>query len=110
GPVCGRTLAAHCADVMRITGPHLPAMPELDIDTGRGKMSVALDLRAGEERERLAGLLREAHIFVQGYRPGGIAALGFSPEACAEMRPGIVTVSLSAYGHAGPWALRRGFD
>jgi hypothetical protein len=47
---------------------------------------------------------------VQGYRPGGVAALGFSPEACAEIRPGIVTVSLSAYGHAGPWASRRGFD
>jgi crotonobetainyl-CoA:carnitine CoA-transferase CaiB-like acyl-CoA transferase len=110
GPVCGRTLAAHGADVMRITGPHLPALPELDIDTGRGKLSVALDLRAQEERERLAGLLREAHIFVEGYRPVGIAALGFSPEACAEMRPGIVTVSLSAYSHVGPWASRRGFD
>ena len=57
-----------------------------------------------------ASLLREAHVFVQGYRPGGLAALGFSPEACAEMRPGIVAVTLSAYGHAGPWAGRRGFD
>jgi crotonobetainyl-CoA:carnitine CoA-transferase CaiB-like acyl-CoA transferase len=49
-------------------------------------------------------------VFVQGYRPGGLAALGFSPEACAEMRPGIVAVTLSAYGHTGPWAGRRGFD
>jgi len=49
-------------------------------------------------------------VFVQAYRPGGLAALGFSPEACAEMRPGIVAVTLSAYGHAGPWAGRRGFD
>ena len=47
---------------------------------------------------------------MQGYRPGGLAALGFSPEACAEIRPGIVAVTLSAYGHAGPWAARRGFD
>jgi len=82
----------------------------LDLDTGRGKLSAALDLRAAEERERLAGLLREAHIFVQGYRPGAIAGHGFSPEACAEIRPGIVAVSLSAYGRAGPWANRRGFD
>ena len=110
GPVCGRTLAAHGADVMRITAPHLPGLAELDADTGRGKLSAALDLRAAEERERLAALLREAHIFVQGYRPGGLAKLGFSPEACAEMRPGIVAVTLSAYGHAGPWAARRGFD
>ena len=110
GPVCGRTLAAHGADVMRITAPHLPGFALLDTDTGRGKLSAALDLRAEEERERLAGLLREAHVFVQGYRPGGIAALGFSPETCAEIRPGIVAVTLSAYGHAGPWASRRGFD
>jgi crotonobetainyl-CoA:carnitine CoA-transferase CaiB-like acyl-CoA transferase len=110
GPVCGRTLAAHGADVMRITAPHLPGLAELDADTGRGKLSAALDLRAAEERERLTALLREAHIFVQGYRPGGLAKLGFSPEACAEMRPGIVAVTLSAYGHAGPWASRRGFD
>jgi crotonobetainyl-CoA:carnitine CoA-transferase CaiB-like acyl-CoA transferase len=110
GPVCGRTLAAHGADVMRVTGPHLPNLGPHDIDLGRGKLSTELDLRAGEERERLASLLRQAHVFVEGYRPGGLAALGFSPEACAEMRPGIVAVTLSAYGHVGPWAGRRGFD
>jgi crotonobetainyl-CoA:carnitine CoA-transferase CaiB-like acyl-CoA transferase len=110
GPVCGRTLAAHGAEVMRITAPHLPGLGLPDVDMGRGKLSASLDLRAGEERERLAGLLRGSHVFVQGYRPGGLAALGFSPEACAEMRPGIITVTLSAYGHEGPWAGRRGFD
>ena len=110
GPVCGRALAAHGADVMRVTAPHLPGLATLDIDTGRGKLSTVLDLRAAEERERLTGLLRQAHIFVQGYRPGGLAALGFSPEACAELKPGIIAVTLSAYGHQGPWAARRGFD
>ena len=110
GPVCGRALAAHGAEVMRITAPHLPGFAELDIDTGRGKLSAALDLRAAEERDRLTSLLRSSHIFVQGYRPGGLAALGFSPEACAELRPGIIAVTLSAYGHEGPWAGRRGFD
>jgi crotonobetainyl-CoA:carnitine CoA-transferase CaiB-like acyl-CoA transferase len=110
GPVCGRTLAAHGADVMRITAPHLPGLPGLDIDMGRGKLSAHLDLRSFEERERLRGLLRESHILVQGYRPGALASLGFSPEACAELRPGIIAVTLSAYGHDGPWAGRRGFD
>jgi crotonobetainyl-CoA:carnitine CoA-transferase CaiB-like acyl-CoA transferase len=110
GPVCGRTLAAHGADVMRITAPHLPGLPNLDIDMGRSKLSAPLDLRSFEERERLGSLLREAHIFVQGYRPGALASLGFSPEACADMRPGIIAVTLSAYGHEGPWAERRGFD
>ena len=110
GPVCGRTLAAHGADVLLVTAAHLPAIAPLVIDTGRGKLSTALDLRAPEGRARLAGLIREADVVVQGYPPGGIAALGFGPAETARLRPGIVYVSLSAYGHAGPWAERRGFD
>ena len=49
-------------------------------------------------------------MFVQGYRPGAIAGRGFAPEAAARIRPGIVYVSLSAYGHQGPWVARRGYD
>jgi hypothetical protein len=39
-----------------------------------------------------------------------LAALGFSPEDAARINPGIIYVTLSAYGAAGPWAGRRGFD
>jgi hypothetical protein len=56
------------------------------------------------------GLAREADIFIQGYRPRAVAAHGFGPEEMARLRPGIVYASLSAYGHEGPWARRRGFD
>jgi crotonobetainyl-CoA:carnitine CoA-transferase CaiB-like acyl-CoA transferase len=49
-------------------------------------------------------------VLVQGYRPGGLAELGVGPDAAARARPGIVYVSLSAYGHVGPWAGKRGFD
>ncbi len=73
GPVCGRTLAAHGADVLNITAAHLPAMEALVIDTHRGKLTAQIDLREALGRDRLAGLLREADIFVQGYRPGAIA-------------------------------------
>jgi crotonobetainyl-CoA:carnitine CoA-transferase CaiB-like acyl-CoA transferase len=110
GPVCGRTLAAHGADVLLITAKHLPAMKDLVIDNGRGKVSASLDLRDAKARETLAGLLKQADIFVQGYRPGAIAQYGFSPPEAARIRPGIVCVSLCAYGHEGPWAGRRGFD
>lgn len=110
GPVCGRTLAAHGADVMRVTSAHLPDIPGLDVDTGRGKLSTHIDLRGEDGKAALARLLETADIFVQGYRPGGIAERGFSPEHVAEVRPGIVYVSLSAWSHAGPWATRRGFD
>lgn len=110
GPVCGRTLAAHGADVLLVISPNLPNVGELAIDTGRGKLATHLELRDAADRETLRGLVKGADIFVQGYRPGGLAAKGFSPEETARIRPGIVHVSLSAYGQVGPWSAKRGFD
>jgi crotonobetainyl-CoA:carnitine CoA-transferase CaiB-like acyl-CoA transferase len=110
GPVAGRTLAAHGADVLLISGPDLPSIPWLAIDTGRGKLTSFVELKKEEGRQVLRDLLADADIFAQGYRPQSIAALGFSPERAANINPGIVYVSLSAYGHVGPWAGRRGFD
>jgi crotonobetainyl-CoA:carnitine CoA-transferase CaiB-like acyl-CoA transferase len=109
GPVGGRALAAFGADVMLVNAPHLPNISAI-ADTSRGKRSALLDLRDDADRATLGRLIDEAQVFSQGYRPGGIAALGFGPEAVAERRPGIVYVSLSAYGTQGPWAARRGFD
>lgn len=110
GPVAGRTWAAHGADVMLISAKNLPSIPWLVIDTGRGKLSSFADLKTEAGRETVRGLLAQADIFSQGYRPHSIAALGFAPEDAARISPGIIYVSLSAYGHAGPWAGRRGFD
>jgi len=110
GPVCGRALAGHGAEVLLVTAAHLPSMLPLVIDTGRGKLSAAIDLRQSSGRETLAQLVRQADVFVQGYRPGAVAAHGFSAEEVARLRPGIIYASLSAYGHEGPWAYRRGFD
>jgi crotonobetainyl-CoA:carnitine CoA-transferase CaiB-like acyl-CoA transferase len=110
GPVCGRTLAAHGAEVLSVTGPGIPDIETLVMDGGRGKLRAQIDLATESGREALRALAREADVFVQGYRPGAIAAKGFAPEQLAEISPGIVCVSLSAWGHAGPWANRRGFD
>src|SRR5580700_3381619 len=110
GPVAGRTLAVHGADVLLISGPDLPAIPWLTIDTGRGKLTSFVELGSEQGRGVLRDLLASADIFSQGYRPHAIAGLGFSPQDAARINPGIVYVSLSAYGHAGPWAERRGFD
>src|SRR5579863_510405 len=110
GPVAGRTLAAHGADVLLISGADLPAIPWLTIDTGRGKLTTFIDLKRDEGREQLKALLAEADIFSQGYRPQALADLGFSAQEAARINPGIIFVSLSAYGHVGPWASRRGFD
>ena len=109
GPVGGRALAAYGADVMLINSPDLPNI-EAIADTSRGKLSAHADLRSDAGCDALTRLLGEAHVFVQGYRPGGLAALGFGPGQAARQRPGIVYVSLTAYGTQGPWAQRRGFD
>ncbi len=109
GPVGGRALAAYGADVMLVNAPHLPNI-EAIADTSKGKRSVHVDLRTPEGRAAMDALVQGAHVFVQGYRPGALARLGYAPEALAERRPGIVCVSLSAYGTQGPWNDRRGFD
>src|SRR5258708_9621424 len=110
GRVAGRTLAVHGADVLLISGPELPAIPWLTIDTGRGKLTSFVELKSEQGRGVLRDLLASADIFSQGYRPRALANLGLSPDDAARISPGIVYVSLSAYGHAGPWAERRGFD
>src|SRR5215813_877584 len=110
GPTCARTLAEHGADVLKITAAHLPNLGYQEWDTGHGKLSAQLDLRQSDSVEILRGLARRADVFSQGYRPGTLAGRGLSPEELAALRPGLVYVSLSAFGHAGPWASRRGFD
>lgn len=109
GPVCGRTLAAYGADVMLINSPDLPNI-EAIADTSRGKRSTLIDLTRQQGCETLRELTRGAHVFVQGYRPGGLARFGFGASDAARLSPGIVYVSLSAYGHEGAWSDRRGFD
>jgi crotonobetainyl-CoA:carnitine CoA-transferase CaiB-like acyl-CoA transferase len=110
GPTSGRVLAENGADVLHIAAPHLPYQTEILMDTGHGKRCAWVDLGTPAGVETMKGLLSEADIFTQGYRPGTVAARGFSPEQVAALRPGIVCVSICAYGHEGPWSDRRGFD
>ncbi len=110
GPTSGRVLAENGADVLHVAAPHLPYQSELLMDTGHGKRCAWIDLLTPAGVETMKALLGEADIFTQGYRPGTLAGRGFSPEQVAALRPGIVCVSLCAYGHEGPWASRRGFD
>ena len=109
-PVAARTLAQHGADVLAISAAHLPNIESLVIDTGRGKRSAHIDLRDASGRATLRELVRGADVFLHAYRPGALAARGFDAQALCALRPGLIQVSLSAYGHAGPWAERRGFD
>lgn len=110
GPVAGRTLAAHGAEVLYVASPNVPNLPALVADTGRGKRACAIDLETEQGRAQLRALVEQADIFLQSYRPGALARHGFGPAQVAAMRPGIVVATLSAYGDTGPWAGKRGFD
>ena len=109
GPVCGRQLAAYGADVMLVNAPHLSNIDSI-AETSRGKLSCFIDLRSSAGQAALQQLAQTAHVFVQGYRPGALAVFGFDAAALTKQSPGIVCVSLSAYGDQGPWGKRRGFD
>jgi crotonobetainyl-CoA:carnitine CoA-transferase CaiB-like acyl-CoA transferase len=110
GPTSARTLAEHGADVLRVSVPGLPDNDAMMKDTGHGKRSVELDLKSRAGAERLRELIAAADVFIQGYRPGALAALGFGADDVAALNPSVVTVDISAYGHLGPWRDRRGFD
>ncbi|MEV8597920.1 CoA transferase [Streptomyces sp. NPDC052012] len=108
GPVATRTLALLGADVLRLDSPRLPELPDQHADTGFGKRSARLDLRA--DRRAFEELLAAADVVVTGYRPGALDRFGLTPEALAKRRPGVVVAQLSAWGEGGPWGERRGFD
>ncbi|TQN67660.1 Formyl-CoA:oxalate CoA-transferase, partial [Colletotrichum shisoi] len=110
-PVADKTLAAHGADALWVTSPpHLPGLPPLDREFGRGKRTIQLDIGDPSDKARLLERLRTADAFIQGYRPGSLAAHGLSPAELAAANPGLVVANLSAFGPDGPWSGRRGFD
>ena len=110
GPVGTRTLASYGADVLRVDSPRSLEDPAALLDTGPGKRHVDLDLADPGDRARFEDLLGSADVLVQGYRPGALAAFGLGTDELAARLPELIVVSLSAWGAAGPWARRRGFD
>ena len=110
GPVTARMLAEQGADTLHVSAQHQMDPMRLGIDTGAGKRSTHLDIDHPGDLATLRRLAEDADIFVQSWRPGSIDKRGLSPEALAERRPGIIYVSVSAYGAGGPWADRAGYE
>jgi crotonobetainyl-CoA:carnitine CoA-transferase CaiB-like acyl-CoA transferase len=111
GPVCTRYLGALGAEVLRIDPPGKPDLkPGSLADSLLAKRSAALDLDSPDGRKVLHDLLDQADVVVSGYRPGSLDRFGLGADDLAESHAGLVVVYLSAWGHSGPWAPRRGFD
>jgi crotonobetainyl-CoA:carnitine CoA-transferase CaiB-like acyl-CoA transferase len=110
GPVSTRFLAALGADVLRLDPPQRPELPLHAFDGLLGKRSALLDADTRAGLIRLHELLDDADVLVHGYRPHSLDRFGLTPDSLAERHPGLVVVSLSAWGSSGPWGNRRGFD
>ncbi len=109
GPVATRLLAGLGADVLRIDPPDWDE-PGVVPDMTIGKRLARLDARDPTDGARLRTLLAGADVLVHGYRSDALDRLGLPDAVRRELRPGLVDVSLDAYGHTGPWSIRRGFD
>ena len=109
GPVATRFLAGFGADVLRIDPPGWDE-PGVIPSVTLGKRCARLDLRQPDERGVFEHLLASADVLVHGYRPNALGRLGLDTATRRRLRPGLVDVSLDAYGWTGAWQARRGFD
>ena len=110
GPVVGRTLAEHAADVLCATRPNDYEHEFIYAEANAGSRSAYVDLANPAGRARAATLLSGADIVVNNHRSGSLERHGLEPHQLAERHPGLVQVSVTCYGSRGPWAERGGFD
>ncbi|TEA21175.1 Formyl-CoA:oxalate CoA-transferase [Colletotrichum sidae] len=119
GPTIGRSLAAHGADVLKVTSPQLPDVPFFQVDVNTGKHTTSLHLKDPSDRARFDGLLASADVIVDGYRPGVIDRLGYGPASldaiAAKRGKGFVYVAEDCFGGSDldgrvEWAGRPGWQ
>jgi crotonobetainyl-CoA:carnitine CoA-transferase CaiB-like acyl-CoA transferase len=110
GNVVSRTLAEQGAEVLRIDHPQEFEHEIFNNDPGVGQRSCWIDLKSPDGNRLGHDLAAGADVFVDSYRGRSISDLGFSPQALAERRPGVIYCSVRGYGYDGPWANRAGFD
>ena len=119
GPLIGTLLASLGADVVKVERP--PSGDEYRVAHGgrggaafpaynRGQRSIGLGLRSPGGREVLARLVKTSDVVVDNYRPGVAPRLGLDWPTLRALNPAVSTVSVSAFGDAGPLSGRPGFD
>ena len=113
GPFAGMMLADMGAEVPRIDRPaSRPAEPSTrraDV-LGRGRRSVAVDLKHPGGRDALLRLVQRADALVEGFRPGVVERLGVGPEECLTRNPRLVYGRMTGWGQEGPYAGMAGHD
>ncbi|MFZ4480282.1 MAG: CaiB/BaiF CoA transferase family protein [Rhodoferax sp.] len=120
GPMAAGLLADQGADVIkveaakgdltRVIGPAKGGISALFSSINRGKRSIVLDLKHPDGSQVLRELVAGADVLVENFRPGALARLGFSYEAVSASNPGLIYLSISGFGHTGPYAGYRVYD
>jgi alpha-methylacyl-CoA racemase len=124
-PFCGMVLADLGADVVRVDradtaiaghaedlplpggGSQIPGRHDL---MGRGKRSIAVDLKQEAGVEVVLRLVEGADALIEGFRPGVAERLGIGPAACLARNPGLTYGRMTGWGQEGPLAARAGHD
>jgi alpha-methylacyl-CoA racemase len=113
GPFAGMMLADAGADVIRVdraaAGPSVAGTGPLDV-VGRGRRSVAVDLKRPEGVELVLRLAERSDVLFEGFRPGVAERLGIGPEPCLARNPALVYGRMTGWGQDGPLAHAAGHD
>ena len=118
GPCAGMMLADLGADVIKVESPEGDPYRSYQGDRysphfqayNRNKRSIALDLKSPGERGLFEGLVREADVFIQNFRPGTAARLGAGSDRLSEINPRLIYASISGFGSSGPYVERPSYD
>src|SRR5712691_3430541 len=121
GPFCSLMLADMGAEVIKVETPGVgdPLRQQGVIKDGlswyfaafnRNKRSLSLNLRSAEGRAVLARLIAASDVLVENFRPGILAQMGFDEQRLKQLKPDLVTCSISGFGATGPYRDRPSFD
>ncbi len=108
GPFCGMLLADLGADVVRVDRPGT-VNRKGDL-FGRGKRSVAFDLKVPEHLAAVRALIAGADALIEGFRPGVMERLGLGPAEALAINPRLVFGRMTGWGQSGPLASAAGHD
>lgn len=97
-------------DPMRHLPPTVNGRGVFDLLLGRGKKSVALDLKHVGDTARLQQLVATADVVIESFRPATAERLGVSSAQLRGAHPRLIHCSITGYGQTGPYAERPGHD
>jgi len=110
GPCVGRTLAMQGAECININMPDWVEYGNFFFTAQAGQRQAYLDARNPENRSLIYKLVEEGDVFVENLRPGVADGEGYSAQALAERKPGVIYVSVKLNTHEGPWTRWPGYD